>query len=28
MTVHSGTSWWHSAVLELSYIYWPCGPLW
>jgi len=27
MTVESGTSWWHSAVLVRSYIYWPCGPL-
>ena len=27
MTVDSGTSWWHSAVLVRSYIYWPCGPL-
>jgi len=26
MTVDSDIGWWHSAVLALSYIYWPCGP--
>jgi len=27
ITVDSCPSWWHSAILVCSYIYWPCGPL-